>query len=558
MVLALDGVDFRDIQTARARGLFHEFRAPGKLISTFPSISDIAWHAIFGVQPPDGYQRVFYSLHQNAVLGDPLDAIRPIEYERRMDVAFDAKFHHLGAYLMSGSVARREIDTDMRSILRSRGRKTIYIYNVGPDALQHTRGDMTEYLDHLDRQLVALQESYRQRTGRALEVVLLSDHGHNRARDATFLPIVDGLKARGFATAKALRAANDVAFSVDGVTTGFGVFCDPDSVQRVANVIAGMDGVDLVSRRVTNSEFEVISSRGRARVLVSGKAGAPTFAYQSVSGDPLRLDSTVTRMRRENAFDGNGAADADTWLRYTANAFYPAAVVRIVHGHLEATRNPAPILVSLDDRYRVGLGFVSVTNRLRPLGGTHGALSSTNAVGVVMTNFQDTPDELAMSVRRRFGQFDDLLEPTTPKSWLRIATPAMLAGDRFTAAQWPPFSRALGDTTPMLVLRLADKLRPMPADSVWLQVALRQTKRSRLIATTALPTARWFVSKDGRDWAVPLADVRLTDLTAGETYEVTVTADGVRSTGPKAGDTWSHKLVQAIVRGARDGRPWTF
>jgi hypothetical protein len=116
VVLALDGVDYRDVQTARARGLFRSFRPPGRLVSTFPSISDIAWHAIFGVQPPAGYQRVFYSLRQNIVLGEPLDAIRPIEYEERMDAAFDAKFHHLGAYLMSGPVARREIDTDMRTV----------------------------------------------------------------------------------------------------------------------------------------------------------------------------------------------------------------------------------------------------------------------------------------------------------------------------------------------------------------------------------------------------------------------------------------------------------
>ena len=68
MVLALDGVDYRDVLEARQRGRFAAFHAPARLVSTFPSISDIAWHAIFGVQPPAGYQRVYYSIRHHAVL----------------------------------------------------------------------------------------------------------------------------------------------------------------------------------------------------------------------------------------------------------------------------------------------------------------------------------------------------------------------------------------------------------------------------------------------------------------------------------------------------------
>ncbi len=557
VVLALDGVDYRDIQTARERGLFRAFRAPGRLISTFPSISDIAWHAIFGVQPPAGYQRVFYSLRQDAVLGEPLDAIRPIEYERRMDAAFDAKFHHLGAYLISGPITRREVDTDMKTVLRTRGRGTVYVYNVGPDALQHTRGDIAEYLAYLDQSLTTLLEAYRQRTGRELEVVLLSDHGHNRARDATFLPLIEGLKARGFVTGKSLHMRNEVAFSVDGVTTGFGVFCDPDSVTRVASIIAGIEGVDIVTQRLTDTTFAVYSDRGTARITVGGPPGAPRYAYVPLTGDPLRADSAVARMRRDGVF-GRDGADADSWVRYTKADPYPAAVVRIVHGHLDATRNPAPILVSLDDRYRVGLGFVSVTNRLRPLGGTHGALSATNSLGVVMTNFQDTPDELAMSVRRHFGAFDDLLEPETPRSWIRIATPPMLRADRFTAPQWPSAPPMVADSVPLLVVRVADRLRPLPADSLWLQVSLRQTRGDRLIATTALPASRWIQSRDGRDWAISVHDVRLTDLVPGDAYVVQVRVDGFRPRGDGSSERWAKTLVDAPVRGARDGLPWTF
>src|SRR5262245_58642743 len=96
LVLALDGIDYRDVMAARELGMFKQFRQPSRLISTFPSISDIAWHEIFGVQPPRGYQRIYYSTAYNTMVGTTLDAIRPIEFEDRMDMAFGSKFHHLG------------------------------------------------------------------------------------------------------------------------------------------------------------------------------------------------------------------------------------------------------------------------------------------------------------------------------------------------------------------------------------------------------------------------------------------------------------------------------
>jgi hypothetical protein len=558
LVLALDGVDYRDMQTAQSRGLFRDFRPPGRLVSTFPSISDIAWHAIFGIQPPDGYQRVFYSLRQNDVLGDVLSAITPIEYERRMDVAFDTKFHHLGAYLISRPVARREIDTDVQKVLRSRGRQTIYIYNLGPDALQHTRGDIDDYLAHLDAKLIELQQRYRAQSGRALEILILSDHGHNRAATATFLPLVEGLQARGFVAAQSLRAGNEVVFSVDGVTTGFGVFCDPDSAARVSQVLATLDGVDVVTRMLSAREFEVRSDAGRAIIARSEQDGRSTYAYHAQVGDPLGLDSIVRRMRQDGAANDSGYADADAWVRYTAAARYPVAVVRIVHGHTAATRNPAPILVSIDDRYRIGLGAVSMANRLRPLGGTHGALSATNAVGVVFSNFQDTPDALAMSVRAQFGGFDDLKSPAQRESQLTITTADMLRADRFGAARWSQLPLSAPDTTPLLLLRLADRLLPLPADSLWFEVTITRTRDNRLIASTALPAKRWFAALDGHEYAVSAREVRAGGLEPGERYVVQLRADGIRRRADGSGRRWATTLVRASIRGARDGLPWTF
>ncbi|MCA0377432.1 MAG: alkaline phosphatase family protein [Gemmatimonadetes bacterium] len=560
LVLALDGVDYRDIVTARAAGRFAEFGAPGRLVSTFPSISDIAWHAIFGVQPPAGYQRVFFSASQNSMLGDALSAIRPIEYEERMDLAFDAKFHHLGAYLMSGRTARREVDGDVRAVLQSSGRPTLYAYNIGPDALQHTRGNLDAYLAHLDAKLVWLRAQYRERTGRELEIVLLSDHGHNRAAEATFLPVADALRAHGFRSARALDGPDDVAFSVDGVTTGFGVFCQPGSVARLVAALVGVTGIDVVTWRVAADTFGVATNGGEARIVVRhATSGVPGYRADVVRGDPIGLTAALAALRSARQLDTDGFATADAWLRATVDADYPGAVPRIVHGHTDATRNPAPVLVSVDDRYRVGLGLVSITNRLRPLGGTHGSLHRNSSLGVVMSTAGPMRDGLAMQVRDRWGGFADLRDARAPKAAVAIVSAGALGSD-------PRGGRWLADAVdgitapqPMVVLSPGVRLgaRWDDVDSVVVSVLHRDGRRVLRRAST--PRDAWRCGSGAHRCVASASRVGLDALTANTSYVVRVELLGHDGGEPgRTGRSWRRPVVTTGIRAASDGVPWSW
>lgn len=96
-----------------------------------------------------------------------------------MDFAFGTTFHHLAAYLMSNQAARKHVDVDVKEFLCRGGRPTIYA-----------------------SKLAGLQRTYRARTGRDLELRILSDHGHNRAISSDFLPVVEALESQGFRTAR--------------------------------------------------------------------------------------------------------------------------------------------------------------------------------------------------------------------------------------------------------------------------------------------------------------------------------------------------------------------
>lgn len=565
VVLALDGIDYRDVIAARQRGRFTDFAEPARLISTFPSISDIAWHAIFGVQPPPGYQRVYYSTRHNATLGNALSAIRPIEYEERMDQAFDAKWHHLGAYLISWPVARREVDTDITRILASRGRETVYFYNIGPDALQHTRGDIARYLDHLDVRLSDLQRRYGERTGRKLEIVLLSDHGHNRAVDAAFVPVVEELAAHGFRAGRAIDAPNDVAFSVDGVTTGFGVFCTADSISRVAGLLAAVRGVDLVTTQLTSHLFvvESVQKGFYSRATIERRAGpsGAQYRYHADRGDPLRLAESVARMAQDGRMSAEGFADAESWVSYTAAGYYPAAVVRIVHGHTAATRNSAPILVSLEDGYRVGLGMVSVVNRMRPLGGTHGALSVTNAVGVAMSNSRSLRDDVAMTVRHQLGGFDDVLEPRHREPAMSVVAGAPLREDRLLARQWSMVPAPL-DSSPLLLVVLPAANRRWAGGLAQLRLELKPRDAAPgdgiPAVTSVLTLANGVASADSSQWVWRATTAGLTGLVPGTHYTVRLWLDRRQRRGPEMVTERSQLMLTTTVRAARDGTAWSY
>ena len=95
--------------------------------------------------------------------------------------------------------------------------------------------------------MAELRRTYRTRTGRELEILILSDHGENRVVSADFLPVVEALAQQGFHTVRTLQAPADVAFGVDAVTTGFGVLAHSDAVARVASLLVRTDANGAVA-----------------------------------------------------------------------------------------------------------------------------------------------------------------------------------------------------------------------------------------------------------------------------------------------------------------------
>ncbi len=60
LLLCLDGVPHTLIEAAMQRGLFDGFHAPARLLSPFPTMTNIALSAMFGATPPHGYESLYF------------------------------------------------------------------------------------------------------------------------------------------------------------------------------------------------------------------------------------------------------------------------------------------------------------------------------------------------------------------------------------------------------------------------------------------------------------------------------------------------------------------
>jgi hypothetical protein len=136
-----------------------------------------------------------------------------------------------------------------------------------------------------------------------------------------------------------------VAFSVDGVTTGFGVFCDADSVSRVASLLVAMPAVDVVTQRVNDSLFTVQwrDSAGvlrMAQVAYRRLEGEERYRYASERNDPLELDGTVQRMREAGVLDADGASLGDVHRQCALSGGAGAHRARSPVRHAESCAHP--------------------------------------------------------------------------------------------------------------------------------------------------------------------------------------------------------------------------
>jgi len=424
LILGLDGIAYRDLKALQegvtstnfwgkpyrrqaftvAEGYFPVSR----MISTFPSTSDVAWTDIFGDRPSPGYQRTFFSVAANSQI--IINGITStMEHENQMSWESENNMIRTMGYMYPVHTYAYEIHETIRSFWNDTNDVNFYVYIRATDDAQHLDRNVLDLLCALDQQLQEMRARYKKQEGRDLEILIISDHGHNHADTFKRVQVRPFLEKAGYRVTESIQNSNDVVLPTTGIEDWVEVHNSPAATPALMPLFTGLEGVDLVTGRNPNNSnhFMVMNSQGE-RAEIDWNPTNNTYRYHSEKGDPLDYGPVVESLAQQKLLDADGFAASDVWMAATMTNHYPLAPERIAHGLTRVTLNPATILISLKNDYVHANWLILRGADLSTFSSTHGALDHINSDGVVLTNFKPTHDTSSARVAGQFDNFPGL------------------------------------------------------------------------------------------------------------------------------------------------------
>ena len=369
LLLCLDGVPHKLIEGERGRGLFDSFKAPTRLLSPFPTMTNVALSAMLGATPPAGYESLYYDRKARELRGGIRKYVGrrtpdkvPSSYMDDLDYQEPLPFEFL-IYVAPEKVWRADMQRFRERFRAAPQNRDYFAFLKATDGLLHAQGParLAVALESLDKIL----KEIRSYCGDDTEVVMFSDHGMN-LEDNHRVALASTLERRGF----------QVVIPAFGLCSYAALYCqDQDVIPEVARASVEVTGVDFAVYKDA-ADVVVESARGQARIEY--EAATDSYRYVVASGDPLQLAS----------FPNNFATDA-TWFERTAGHRYPNAVANVYKSlFTPRVKHTADVLISMNDGYYYGWSPFGRFVRLRA---THGNALQASSNAFLMSTHRTFP-----------------------------------------------------------------------------------------------------------------------------------------------------------------------
>ena len=369
LLLCLDGVPHKIIEGERGRGLFDSFKAPARLLSPFPTMTNVALSAMLGATPPAGYESLYFDRKARELrggirkyLGRRTPDKVPSSYMDDLDYQEPLPFEFL-IYVAPEKVWRADMQRFRERFRAAPQDRDYFAFLKATDGLLHAQGParLAVALESLDKIL----KEIRSYCGDETEIVMFSDHGMNLEENVR-VPLLSSLQRRGF----------KVVIPAFGLCSYAAVYCpDQDVIPEVARASVELTGVDFAVYK-DGAAVVVESARGQARIEY--EAATDSYRYVIVTGDPLQLGS----------FPDTFATDA-VWFERTAGHRYPNAVANVYKSlFTPRVQHTADVLISMNDGYYYGW---TAFGRFVRLHATHGNALQSSSNAFLMSTHRDFP-----------------------------------------------------------------------------------------------------------------------------------------------------------------------
>jgi len=387
LLLCLDGVPHELILRAQGRGLFSRFNPPTRLLSPFPTMTNVALSAMFSASPPAGYESLYFDREARQIrggirkyLGRRTPDKIPSSYMDELDYQEPLAFEFL-IYVAAETVWRSDMQRFREAFKAAPRDRDYFAFLKATDGLLHSRGPdrLSIALESLDRILTEIQQVCGQET----EIILFSDHGMN-LRDNRRSNLTNHLRRSGFTITSNLTNAASKAVSVPtfGLCSYAAAYCsDPEQIPNVANALLDEPGVDFAVYRDADAVV-IKSDRGSATIERRVTNGETSYRYVSTGGDPLKL----SRIQSDEA----GFVSDTAWFNETNSHEYPDAVANIYSSLMhQRVKHTADVLISLRDGFYYGWApFGRIVN----LAATHGNALRPSSNAFMMSTHRVLPE----------------------------------------------------------------------------------------------------------------------------------------------------------------------
>lgn len=394
LLLCLDGVPHELIVTAQNRGLFDFFNTPTRLLSPFPTMTNVALSAMLIASPPAGYESLYFDRKTRQLEGGirkylgwrTPDKI-PSSYMDELDYQEPLMFEFL-IYVAPETVWRSDMQRFREGFLATPRNRDYFAFLKATDGLLHTHGPSR--LGIALQSLDAILKEIRRVCGDETEIVLFSDHGMNLQENKR-ASLVTNVRAHGFQVQSSLvdRRSRAVCIPAFGLCSYAAAYCASEElVPDVALSLIDEPGVDFVVYR-EGSDVVVTGETGAARIEQCGTNGGTSYRYRPLSGDPLNLNSIVASMNDAGEINNEGFSSDSAWFSRTNSHEYPDAL-RNIYSSIQTARvkHTADILISLRDGYYYGW---SPFGRFVRLAATHGNALRSSSNAFLMSTHRNLP-----------------------------------------------------------------------------------------------------------------------------------------------------------------------
>lgn len=369
VVILLDSIPFDIMRERYAAGDFLFFSPPQKMISAFPSLTEVCYTEILAAPPLptviDTQYDPRFGEHRSDIWKRVVNGYQQ-PWERRL--TYTAGYGETGlAFLDPQKWCAAEFSRAKRVIDDSPRRTTVvYISSAAPMVCKFGRDGANEVLDGV-RQL-CLQLLYERRG--AIKISMMADHGHNLIA-STNVDLSSLLAADGFHVADRVKTPDDVVISINGLVTNALL-----QTAKPAQVAAALVKHEPIELAIYQAGDRVIVQSKAGRAAIESKAGK--FRYAPIDADVLGYAETIKTLPA----DAEGFADETAWLEATVDHAWPNAPARLWHAFHRQTVTPPSVMLSFKDGFYCGKPEYE---RFIKMASTHGGLNQINSATFVMT-----------------------------------------------------------------------------------------------------------------------------------------------------------------------------